>query len=292
MSALGQKRTSLARRQMSALGQKRTLAGDQRMSALGPKRTLLSPARHPSRRGCCPQSLRLPSLGPIRSRRSEAIIQRRALILSAGATGLPWPLVTSAQSFPSKPITIVVPFSAGGPTDTIARVIGEGLQAALGQTVIVDNVAGAAVTFKKALEPAFKTYAAQILANARAMAEAFLQRGATLVTGGTENHLMVVDTIASYGLDGRVAEETLDKIGITTNKQVIPDDPRPPLRPSGIRLGTPACTTRGMIEGDMRTLVGWMDEALRAPTDEGMLARLRAETRELCRRFPVPGLGD
>ncbi|MFL6654950.1 MAG: serine hydroxymethyltransferase, partial [Sulfurifustis sp.] len=109
----------------------------------------------------------------------------------------------------------------------------------------MNNVAGAAITFKKAAEPAFRDYAQQILKNAKTLASVFVAEKATLITGGTDNHMLVVDTMQSFNLDGKRAEEVLDRIGITTNKQVIPDDPRPPLRPSGIRLGTPACTTRG-----------------------------------------------
>jgi glycine hydroxymethyltransferase len=155
----------------------------------------------------------------------------------------------------------------------------------------MNNVAGAAITFKKAAEPAFKIYAAQILKNARALAAALLAENVVLVTGGTDNHLMVMDTVASFGLDGRAAEEALDRIGITTNKQVIPDDPRPPLRPSGVRLGTPACTTRGMDEADMALLAGWMVQVLRNPEDELLTQRLHAEVTRLCRSHPVPGIG-
>ncbi len=154
----------------------------------------------------------------------------------------------------------------------------------------MNNVAGAAITFKKAAEPAFAAYATMTLRNATALATALAGEGATLVTGGTDNHLMVIDTVASFGLDGRQAEETLDRIGITTNKQVIPDDPRPPLRPSGVRLGTPACTTRGMGEAEMIRIGGWIAAALRRPDDEAGLSRLAAEVRDCCRQFPVPGI--
>ncbi len=154
----------------------------------------------------------------------------------------------------------------------------------------MNNIAAAAITFKKASEPAFREYAKQILTNAQVLAAQLLAQGVTLVTGGTDNHLLVVDTVQSFGLDGRQAEETLDRIGITTNKQVIPDDPQPPLRPSGIRLGTPACTTRGMNEADMAALAGWMVVALRAPHDEALLKRIGAQVRELCERYPVPGI--
>ncbi len=154
----------------------------------------------------------------------------------------------------------------------------------------MNNVAGAAITFKKAAEPAFKDYARQILANAKALAAGLIDEGAVLVTGGTDNHLLVVDTVASFGIDGRAAEEALDRIGITTNKQVIPDDPRPPLRPSGIRLGTPACTTRGMDADDMHRIAKWMVAALRAPNEVGATEKLHAQMRDFCRGFPVPGV--
>lgn len=155
----------------------------------------------------------------------------------------------------------------------------------------MNNVAAAAITFKKAAEPAFKVYAQQMLDNARALADALIAQGTSLVTGGTDNHLLVIDTVESFGLDGREAEETLDRIAITTNKQVIPDDPRPPLRPSGVRMGTPACTTRGMDEADMIQLAGWMVAALRAPKDEAVLTDLAAKVNAFCSRFPVPGIG-
>lgn len=151
-------------------------------------------------------------------------------------------------------------------------------------------IAAKAITFRKAAEPAFRVYAGQILRNARTLAAALLDEGAVLVTGGTDNHMLVIDTVASFGIDGKQAEEALDAIGITTNKQVIPDDPRPPLRPSGIRVGTPACTTRGMVERDMRRIAGWMVEALRNQRDAARVARLASEVREYCSAFPVPGL--
>ncbi len=154
----------------------------------------------------------------------------------------------------------------------------------------MNNVAAAAVTFKKAAEPEFKAYARQVLANARTLADVFLGEQVSLVTGGTDNHLLVMDTAASFAMDGKRAEEVLDRIGITTNKQVIPDDPRPPLRPSGIRLGTPACTTRGMREPEMEALAGWIVAALHNADDDARLARLAEQVKALCSRFPVPGL--
>ncbi|HWK73810.1 MAG TPA: serine hydroxymethyltransferase [Povalibacter sp.] len=152
------------------------------------------------------------------------------------------------------------------------------------------TVAGVAVTLLLASQPAFKVYAQQVIRNARKLADELQQRGCTLITGGTENHLMVIDTLSSFGIDGRVAETALDAAGLTVNKQVIPDDPRPPLRPSGIRLGTPAMTTRGMKEEQMTQVADWIVRSLRAAEDESALRRIQDEVRALCAKFPVPGL--
>ncbi len=151
-------------------------------------------------------------------------------------------------------------------------------------------IAGVAITLGKALEPEFRDYGAAVIRNARALAEGLLERGAGLVTGGTDNHMMVVNTVESFGLDGRVAEEALDRIAVTTNKQIIPDDPNPPLRPSGIRLGTPAATSRGMDEAHMDRLADWIVQALRSHDDAAALAALRGEVEAFCAGFPVPGL--
>jgi len=154
----------------------------------------------------------------------------------------------------------------------------------------MNTIAAIAVTLKKAAEPDFRAYAEQVLRNARTLAGALLARGCTLVTGGTDNHMLVLDTVMSGDLDGRTAEQRLDAIAITTNKQVIPDDPKPPLRASGIRLGTPAATTRGMGEGEMRQLAAWIADTLRDGSDTAALARRRREVEALCEAFPVPGL--
>ena len=151
-------------------------------------------------------------------------------------------------------------------------------------------VAGIAVTLKKAATSDFQVYARQVLHNAKVLAGALMERGMKLVTDGTDNHMMVVDTVASVGSDGRAAEDVLDAIAITTNKQVIPDDPRPPLRPSGIRLGTPAATTRGMGDPEMRRIGEFIAGALQANGDDAVVARLRSECIEMCRAFPVPGV--
>jgi glycine hydroxymethyltransferase len=154
----------------------------------------------------------------------------------------------------------------------------------------MNTIAGVAITLGKALQPEFKAYGAQILKNAKALAKGLLDRGGRLVTGGTDNHMMVLDTVKSLGIDGKLAEHVLDQISITTNKQIIPDDPNPPLRPSGIRIGTPAATTRGMREADMEKLAAWMIEALQKREDTAALSRLKGEVEAFCGRFPVPGL--
>jgi glycine hydroxymethyltransferase len=151
-------------------------------------------------------------------------------------------------------------------------------------------VAGTAVTLKKAATSDFQAYAQLVMRNAKILAEALMERGMKLITDGTDNHMMVVDTVTSVGLDGSAAEDILDAIGITTNKQIIPDDPRPPLKPSGIRLGTPAATTRGMGESEMRVIAEFIAESLRSKGDAAVATRLRSKSVEMCRAFPVPGI--
>ena len=154
----------------------------------------------------------------------------------------------------------------------------------------MNAVAGIAVTLAKALQDDFRTYARQVVDNAKVLADALSGHGAQLIAGGTENHLMVLDTVKSYDLDGRVAEETLDRVSITVNKQIIPDDPNPPLRPSGIRMGTPAATTRGFGAAEMERLAGWIDRALRSHDDDASLDTIRGEVESFCLDYPVPGL--
>lgn len=154
----------------------------------------------------------------------------------------------------------------------------------------MNAIAAIAVTLLKAQTPEFKEYAEQVLINAKTLAAELMDRQVSLVTGGTDNHMMVVNTVDSFGLDGRVAEETLDKVAITTNKQIIPDDPNPPLRPSGIRIGTPAATARGMKEEDMKLLAGWMTDCLKDPENEDKLKAIQQEVDSFCQKFPVPGI--
>lgn len=149
-------------------------------------------------------------------------------------------------------------------------------------------IAAKAVAFGEALEPEFKQYAKQILKNAQALATALTDQGFMLVTGGTSNHLILADVYKSFGIDGNVAETALDKIGLTLNKNAVADDPLPPFRPSGIRLGTPAITTRGLKEEHMVQVADWMKQAIEAREDEETLNKLRIEVQTFARQFPLP----
>jgi len=148
-------------------------------------------------------------------------------------------------------------------------------------------IAAKAVSFGEALKPDFKTYAVQTIANARTLAEELARHGYRIVSGGTDNHLLLVD-VASRGVTGKIAEQALDKAGITVNKNMIPYDTRQPLDPSGIRIGTPALTTRGMREAEMRAVAGWIGEVLAAPADTAVVEHVHGRVRELCQQFPAP----
>lgn len=152
----------------------------------------------------------------------------------------------------------------------------------------MNNIAAKAVAFGEALQPKFRDYAAQIVKNAAALAEAMIGEGFNLVTGGTSNHLILADVEKSFGVNGKVAEQALDKIGLTLNKNAIPDDPNPPFRPSGIRLGTPALTTRGMKEANMPQIAKWMRQAIDAREEEEVLEKLRQDVKQYLTDFPVP----
>jgi glycine hydroxymethyltransferase len=149
-------------------------------------------------------------------------------------------------------------------------------------------IAAKAVAFHEALQPEFKEYAAQIVKNASALADALTARGFKLVTGGTSNHLILADVHKSFGIDGKVAENALDAIGLTLNANSIPDDELPPFRPSGIRLGTPAVTTRGLKEEHMEQLAEWMKQAIDKREDETALAALHEEVTTFALEFPLP----
>ncbi|HSQ55634.1 MAG TPA: serine hydroxymethyltransferase, partial [Gemmata sp.] len=148
-------------------------------------------------------------------------------------------------------------------------------------------VAAKAVAFCEAYQPSFRQYAAQVIANAKVLAEELLAAGFKLVSGGTDNHLMLVD-VTPKGVTGKEAEKALDAAGITVNKNMIPFDTRKPLDPSGIRIGTPALTTRGMKEAEMRQIAKWIAEVVAHHTYHAILDRVRGSVHELCTQFPAP----
>lgn len=149
-------------------------------------------------------------------------------------------------------------------------------------------IAAKAVAFGEALRPEFRDYAVQIVKNAKVLADELNKRGFQLVTGGTSNHLILADVYKSFGIDGDVAEKALDAIGLTLNKNSVADDTLPPFRPSGIRLGTPALTTRGMVESHMSQIAEWMKQAIDAREDLARLADLRKEVEVFALQFPLP----
>ncbi|QDU64864.1 Serine hydroxymethyltransferase [Planctomycetes bacterium Pan216] len=151
-------------------------------------------------------------------------------------------------------------------------------------------VAAKAVAFGEALQPSFKEYANQVVANAKVLAEELTAGGLRITSGGTDNHLVLVDVTKMEGMTGKIAEKSLDKAGITVNKNMIPYDERKPLDPSGIRLGTPALTTRGMKEAEIKKVSAWILEALAAADNEDRLGQIRAAIAEFCNDYPVPGI--
>jgi glycine hydroxymethyltransferase len=198
---------------------------------------------------------------------------RGAMILSKGTVGNP--LRAPEKTIENLPTLIdrgVFPGLQGGPH--------------------MNAIAAIAVALGEAQKPEYKEYATQILANAKRMAEKLMENGVKLVTNGTDNHMMVVDCIKSWNLDGKVVEQVLDKVGITTSKSTVPDDPNPPFKPSGLRLGTPAMTTRGMKEPEVDQLVSFMLEAIQAKDDEAKLKEIKTQVGEFVSKFPVPGIDN
>jgi glycine hydroxymethyltransferase len=194
---------------------------------------------------------------------------RGGLILSKGTVSTP--LKAPEKTLENIPTLIdraVFPGMQGGPHEHI--------------------IAAKAVAFGEALKPQFKTYAQQIVKNAAALAEGLQKRGFKLLTGGTSNHLILADVYSSFGIDGGVAEKALDKIGLTLNKNAIADDPLPPFRPSGIRLGTPAITTRGLKVADMDKIADWMKQAIDNRDNPAALTKLHAEVKKFALQFPLP----
>lgn len=150
--------------------------------------------------------------------------------------------------------------------------------------------AAKAVAFAEALKPEFKEYSRQVIANAKVLAAELMARGFKIVSNGTDNHLMLIDTMASKGVPGKDAEKALELAGISCNKNMVPFDPRSPFDPSGIRMGTPAITTRGMKEDQMKILAGWIDEVVSNASDASVQSKVQGEVKELCKGFPVPGI--
>ena len=149
--------------------------------------------------------------------------------------------------------------------------------------------AAIAVAALEASQPEFTTYAQNIVANAKALGNALIERGFDLVTGGTDNHLLLID-LTNKGVSGKIAAQALDRAGIVLNYNSVPFDPRKPFDPSGLRIGTPAVTSRGMKEDVMVRLAGWIDTVVKAPSDEALLATVAREVREVCEHYPAPGL--
>lgn len=194
---------------------------------------------------------------------------RGAMILSRGTVGNP--LKKPEQTIENLPTLIdrsVFPGFQGGPH--------------MHQTLAIGVALG------EAHEPEFKTYAQQVLDNAKTLATAMMDKGFKLVTNGTDNHLILADVWTSFGIGGKEAEETLDKIGLTLNKNSIANDTRKPFDPSGIRLGTPAMTTRGFKQSDMAQIADWMKVALDNRGDDKKLAKMHEEVTEYCLKFPLP----
>jgi glycine hydroxymethyltransferase len=172
------------------------------------------------------------------------------------------------------------------PEQTIGKAVDQAVFPGQQGGPLVHIVAAKAVAFGEALRPEFKTYAAQIVANAKVLGEALSAAGFRIVSGGTDNHLLLVD-VFEKGILGSEAELALGKAGITVNKNAIPYDTNPPLKPSGIRVGTPALTTRGMKEAEMRQIGAWIAKALERRNDDATLERMRGEVAEMANQFPL-----
>jgi len=194
---------------------------------------------------------------------------RGGLILSKGKVGNPLrPVDRTFENVPTLIDRQIFPGFQGGPHE--------------------HTIAAKAVAFREALQPEFKVYAEQILKNAKVLADELMKRGFKLITNGTDNHLMQVDMMQSFGIDGRVAQDVLDKVGLNANCNAIPNDTLPPYRPSGLRLGTPAITTRGLAEEDMASVAEWMKQAIDNRDDDTKLNTLREEVRQFALQYPLP----
>ncbi|MFH1037031.1 MAG: serine hydroxymethyltransferase [Patescibacteria group bacterium] len=152
----------------------------------------------------------------------------------------------------------------------------------------MNNIAAKAVAFREALKPSFRIYAKQILKNAKVLESELKNYGFKIVFGKTENHMVLVDVFGSKGVSGKETETALDEIGITINKNMIPDDPRSPMDPSGVRIGVPAVTTRGMKEKEIKKIAKWINDALESRNDKKSLYKIHQEVIRMCKKFPTP----
>lgn len=194
---------------------------------------------------------------------------RGGLILSNGTVGNPLKAPEkTVQNLPTLIDREVFPGFQGGPH--------------------MNNILAKAVAFGEALDPSFQTYASQILKNAKTLADELMKQGFKLITNGTDNHLIMIDMPKSFELNGREAQDVLDRVGLTGNCNAIPDDPLPPFRPSGFRLGTPAMTTRGLKETDMSFVAEQMARAIKARQDETELDKIQADVANFASKFPLP----
>ncbi len=171
--------------------------------------------------------------------------------------------------------------------ESLAKVIDKGVFPGTQGGPHMHVIAAKAVAFGEALRPDFRRYGKQILKNAKTLEKEMAKRGTVILFGGTENHMIVIDVVKTYGIAGKEAEKWLDAIHITVNKNVIPDDPRGPMDPSGLRIGVPALTTRGMKEKEVKFIAGCIDEALRSGGDTRVLQDIRKSVTKLCKQFPV-----
>lgn len=172
--------------------------------------------------------------------------------------------------------------------EEIAKKIDKSVFPGLQGGPLMNAVAAKAVCFGEALKPSFKQYAKQVLKNAKAMEKVFKKHGIRMITGGTSNHLLLVDVYSGLGIGGHEAETVLDEVGITLNKNSVADDPRKPMDPSGIRFGTPAITTRKFKEKECVKVAEWMIQALKNKDNKKELAKIRKEVLALCKKFPIP----
>jgi glycine hydroxymethyltransferase len=194
---------------------------------------------------------------------------RGGMILTKGTPGNP--LKAVEKTFDNLPTLIdreVFPGFQGGPH--------------------MNNTAAKAIALREASTPEFQVYAQQILKNAKKLADEMMSLGFKLVTNGTDNHLIMADVNTSFGVNGREVQDILDKIGLSANCNSIPDDPLPPFRPSGLRLGTPAMTTRGLKEEHMGQIASWMSQAIKGRNDEKLLNKLSNEVKEFSSQYPLP----